>query len=65
MPTAGLYREQPGLGPVVYYDTPSVVFAQGDNIYVVAPNNQEYYAGSIYVSGDNGKTWNMSRPEKS
>lgn len=52
------YWEQPGLGPVIYFDIPSVVFAQGDSVYVVAPNNQEYYSGSTYVSGDNGKTWN-------
>lgn len=58
MPPITQYWEQPGLGPVIYYDMPSVVFVQGDSVYVVAPNNQEYFSGSTYVSGDYGKTWN-------
>ena len=32
MPPITQYWEQPGLGPVIYYDMPSVVFVQGDSV---------------------------------
>lgn len=46
-----------GIGPFNSYDYPTSVLVQGDSVFAIAQSDNSVRSGSIYLSKDNGKSW--------